>query len=330
MGSIIKRRLVNDDQLIRFEAEGAAPLPDTARQGYVQSNGAQIWYSVFGTGPTLVLLHGGFGNSGNWGYQAPVLVEHGYRVIVVDSRGHGRSTRTQEPYSYELMSFDVLAVMDLLQVDRAVLVGWSDGACVALILGHRHATRVQGVVFFACNMDPSGTKPFEPSPIIERCLRRHRTDYARLSATPGDFKNFFEAVGQMQRTQPNYTAADLGGIAVPVLILHAEQDEFISREHAEYLHANIPGSAFEVLANVSHFAPIQRPMQFSASVLAFADRIANTQGGLSAKVGVQLRRRGLRARAVRLHSAGGVRWRYSFSVTMASSTTLLHLASSLP
>jgi pimeloyl-ACP methyl ester carboxylesterase len=267
---------VNDDELIRFEADGTAPLPDAALQGYVESNGARIWYSAYGSGPTLVLLHGGLGNSGNWGYQVPVFVEHGYRVIVVDSRGHGRSTRIQEPYSYELMSVDVLAVMDLLQVDSAVLVGWSDGACIALILGHRHPVRVQGVVFFACNVDPSGTKPFEPSPIIETCLSRHRQDYLRLSPTPGDFKNFFEAVGRMQQTQPNYTKADLSEIAVPVLILHAEHDEFIRREHSEYLHANIPGSKFEVLTNVSHFAPIQRPMQFSASVLAFTDQIADT------------------------------------------------------
>jgi pimeloyl-ACP methyl ester carboxylesterase len=264
--------LENDDELVRFESEGAAPLPAAEVEGYLDSKGARIWYAAYGSGPTLVLLHGGLGNSGNWGYQVPVFVGRGYRVIVIDSRGHGRSTRTEEPYSYALMGDDVLAVMDVLEVEKAVLVGWSDGACTALILAHRHPERVRGVVYFACNMDPSGTKPFELTPRIERCLSRHRKDYARLSPTPDDFDSFFEAVGQMQRTQPNYTAKDLREIAVPVLILHAEHDEFIRREHAEYLHDNVASSAFELLANVSHCAPVQRPMRFSASVLAFVER----------------------------------------------------------
>jgi pimeloyl-ACP methyl ester carboxylesterase len=175
------------------------------------------------------------------------------------------------------MGSDVLAVMDKLQVDRAILVGWSDGACTALMLGDRHSSRVEGVVFFACNMDPSGTKPFEPSPIIDRCLSRHRKDYAELSPTPDDFENFLDAVGQMQRTQPNYTPKDLTGIGVPVLILHAERDEFIKREHAEYLRETIPQSRFELLQDVSHFAPVQRPAQFNEVVLAFLRDVAKSQ-----------------------------------------------------
>jgi pimeloyl-ACP methyl ester carboxylesterase len=67
-------------------------------------------------------LHGGLGNSGNWGYQVPTLIANGYRVVVIDSRGHGPSTRDEQLYSYELMASDVLAVMNALHFDRAALV----------------------------------------------------------------------------------------------------------------------------------------------------------------------------------------------------------------
>ena len=163
---------VRDDDLDRFEADGAAPLPDTPTQGHVDSDGARIWYASYGNGAPVILLHGGLGNSGNWGYQVPALVEAGHQVIVIDSRGHGRSTRDDRLYTYELMASDVLAVMNRLKIEKAAVAGWSDGACIGMILGRTHPERISGVFFFACNMDPSGTKEFVATPIIERCFLR--------------------------------------------------------------------------------------------------------------------------------------------------------------
>ena len=263
----------NDDELIKFEAEGAAPLPDIHDQGYIEQDGARIWYAAHGSGPPVILLHGGLGNSGNWGYQVPALVEGGYRVIVIDSRGHGRSTRDDRPYTYELMASDVSAVMDTLDIEKAGLVGWSDGACTALILASQSPVRVAGVFFFACNMDPSGTKEIEFTSILQRCISRHMKDYAQLSATPDQFNEFSEAVGLMQRTQPNYSADDLAQIRVPVAIVHSEHDEFIKREHADYLARSIPKAEFIFLPDVSHFSPLQRPEQFNSTMLAFLAKV---------------------------------------------------------
>jgi pimeloyl-ACP methyl ester carboxylesterase len=263
-----------DDDLSKFEAGGAAPLPVAKDQGYVEHDGARIWYAAYGSGPPVILLHGGLGHSGNWGYQVPALIRSGYRVVVVDSRGHGRSTRDRRPFTYELMAADVLAVMAALHLAQASLVGWSDGACTALILAAQAPTRVAGVFFFACNMDPSGVKPItESNPILARCLSRHVQDYTQLSATPDQFEAFAEAVGLMQKTQPNYSAQDLAQISVPVAIVQSEYDEFIKREHAEYLARSIPTAEFVNLPGVSHFAPLQRPEQFNSAMLAFLGKV---------------------------------------------------------
>jgi pimeloyl-ACP methyl ester carboxylesterase len=259
----------HDDDLKNFEAHGAAPLPVATEQGYVSNDGARIWYTTYGSGPPTILLHGGLGHGGNWGYQVPALTSSGHRAIVIDSRGHGRSTRDQRPYTYELMASDVLAVMDQLHVERAAFVGWSDGACTALILARQTPARVASVFFFACNMDPSGTKPFESTPVIDRCFSRHTKDYAQLSATPDQFKAFVDAVGLMQRTEPNYVTRDLADIHVPVAIVHSEYDEFIKPEHAEYLARSIPGAELILLPGVSHFAPLQRPERFNRVMLTF-------------------------------------------------------------
>lgn len=260
----------HDDDLRRFAAEGAPALPEAATEGVVEREGARIWYATFGAGVPVVLLHGGLGHGGNWGKQVPALVAAGYRPVVIDSRGHGRSTRDERPYSYDLLAADALAVLDTLRIARAALVGWSDGACAALVLAAHAPERVAGVFFFACNMDPSGTKELDESdPLLGRCFGRHAADYARLSATPDAFQSLVAAVGEMQRTQPNYTAHDLARIAVPVTIAQGERDEFITREHAEYLARTIPGANLAILPDVTHFAPLQRPEQFNAAVFDF-------------------------------------------------------------
>jgi pimeloyl-ACP methyl ester carboxylesterase len=263
-----------DDDLSRFEANGAAPLPVTQDQGHVENDGARIWYATYGSGSPVILLHGGLGHSGNWGYQVPPLIGNGYRTVVIDSRGHGRSTRDARPFTYELMATDVSAVMDALQIRKASLVGWSDGACTALVLASKAPARVAGVFFFACNMDPSGTKEItEFTPILRRCIARHSQDYKRLSATPDQFDEFSDAVGLMQKTQPNYSTHDLARISVPVAIVQSEHDEFIKREHAEYLARSIPNAEFIELPGVSHFAPLQRPAQFNTAMLAFLGKL---------------------------------------------------------
>lgn len=259
-----------DDNLSRFEAKGIS-LPATNDQDYVEQDGARIWYAAYGSGLPVILLHGGLGHSGNWGNQVQELINNGYRAIVIDSRG--RSTRDERPYSYELMASDVLAVMDKLNLEQAALVGWSDGACTALILASKAPERVAGVFFFACNMDRSGAKEFEFTSIVERCFNRHVKDYKQLSITPDKFDEFSEAVGLMQRTQPNYSAEDLRKINVPVAIVHSEHDEFIRQEHAEYLARTIPNAEFIYLPDVSHFAPLQRPEKFNAAMLAFLNKV---------------------------------------------------------
>ncbi|WP_144408407.1 alpha/beta fold hydrolase, partial [Devosia psychrophila] len=111
------------------------------------------------------------GNAGNFGHQVPAFVDAGYRVIAIDSRGHGRSGWDGTPFSYVQFTEDVLAVLDQLRIERAAVVGWSDGAFTGLALARAHPERVAGVFFFACNVDASGAWPFEMTEVIGNCLK---------------------------------------------------------------------------------------------------------------------------------------------------------------
>ena len=129
------------------------PLSAMAVEGYVDPDGARIWYGTAGKGEPVVLLHGGMASSLSWGNQVPALIKTHHKVILIDSRGHGRSTLGPYPLSYEKMQSDVVAIMDTLHLKKASFVGWSDGAIISLIMAIKNPERVNSVYAFGANMN---------------------------------------------------------------------------------------------------------------------------------------------------------------------------------
>jgi pimeloyl-ACP methyl ester carboxylesterase len=247
-------------------------LPPAARSGYATVNGIKIWYATFGNGTPVILVHGGLANSNYWGNQVRALAPH-YRVIVMDSRGHGRSTRNAEPFGYDLMATDVIGLMDYLKIPKAALVGWSDGAIIGLDIAMHHPERLTKLFAFAANSDPSGVADIAHSPVFTAYIARAEKEYEKLSPTPHDYKAFLAQITKMWETQPNWTAADLHKITVPTWIVDADHDEAIKRQNTEFMAANIPGAGLLLQPEVSHFSFLQDPTQFNSDVLHFLQHV---------------------------------------------------------
>jgi pimeloyl-ACP methyl ester carboxylesterase len=249
-----------------------AALPPPASSGYVAHDGARLYYETFGTGSPVILLHGGLASGRYWGNQVGALAADHHRVILIDSRGHGRSSRDSRPYTYELMASDVVAVMDALHVRRAAVVGWSDGAIIGLVMALEDRERLSRVFAFAANMDPSGVKSDTlTNPTFARFIGEAAASYAAISPTPGGFADFSAAINKMWDTEPNYKARDLARITTRVAIVDGDHDEAIKREHTDYLARTIPGARLIILKEVSHFAMLQDPARFNAAMLRFID-----------------------------------------------------------
>ena len=247
----------------------APPLPPTHVSGYVPVDGVRLFYAEFGEGRPVLLLHGGLANSNYWGYVIPILVRHHFKVITLDSRGHGRSTRTTDPYSFDRMSDDVIATLDYLQVRQVDLVGWSDGGIIGLDIAMRHPERLRRLYAYGANADPSGVLDIGHSAMFNRYFEQTRRDYAALSPTPQDYDGFRAQIEVMWAQQPNFPPEALHRISVPTIIADGAHDEAIKREHTEYLAQTIPGARLEILPDVSHFGLLQNPTEFSASVIKF-------------------------------------------------------------
>lgn len=243
-------------------------LPMARHSGYAPVNGVKIWYAEFGHGEPVILLHGGLANANYWGNQVKVLGES-YRVIVMDSRGHGRSTRDARPFSYGLMASDAVALLDFLKIRKAAIVGWSDGAIMGLDIAIRHPDRVTKLFAFAANSGPDGVKDIAGSPVFNAFISRARSEYERLSPAPDQFQSFLDEITKMWAREPNFTAGELHGITVPVWIVDGDRDEAIKRENTEFMAREIPNAGLLLQPGTSHFSFLQDPEQFNCGLTHF-------------------------------------------------------------
>ena len=248
-------------------------MPKADRIGLASVNNINIYYAIYndhGKNP-VILLHGGFVSSDEWGFEVPLL-SRTHKVIVVDSRGHGRSTLGSEPLTYNLMSADVLQLMNRLKIKKASIVGWSDGGIIGMILAIKYPERIDKLFTYGSNYNLSGYKD-EPSDTSsgKRFMARASANYRKLSSTPDDFGKLKAAVGKLYSTEPNLNPADLKTIKVPTVIACGQYEQFIKAEHFKELSALIPSAKLVVIPNVSHGGPLQDPAAFHEAVLELLD-----------------------------------------------------------
>jgi pimeloyl-ACP methyl ester carboxylesterase len=245
-------------------------LSQPAQSSTVAVGGTKIWYAVFGeqNSKTVTLLHGGGANSNYWGHLVRDLSGQ-YRVVVIDSRGHGRSTFGTRSLSYASMADDVIAVLDHLKIGRTAIVGWSDGANIGFNLTLKYPARISGLYAFAGNANPGGMQSPPPNSAFQAFAAQSAAEFKRLSPVPAEAGRINAALSMMWKTQPQLSKNDLQKIKVPTWIVHAERDEVIRETHAKEVAASISNAKFVLLKEVSHFALLQDVPQFNGSVQEF-------------------------------------------------------------
>jgi len=246
-------------------------LPAADVSGFAPVNGVRIWYAEFGHGEPVLLLHGGLGNSNYWGNLVRALMPQ-YRVIVMDSRGHGRSSRDAQPFGYDLMANDTVGLLDYLKIKRVALVGWSDGAIIGLDIAMHHPDRLSKLFAFAANYDTVGVADIGHSSVFTAFEARAGREYGMLSPTPRNYPQFLAAITTMWANQPDWHERDFQRIAVPTWIVDADHDEAIMPDQPRAMAKWIPNAGLLIEPDVSHFAILQDPEQFARDVEHFLER----------------------------------------------------------
>jgi len=247
--------------------------------GYVEREpaGTRVYWEEFGKadGPPVVVLPAGLCTITVMGGQIDRLATESYRVIAIDSRGNGKSSNTAPALTYEMMSDDVVGVMDALKIERADIVGWSDGGNLGLDLARRYPNRIRKVVAFGANhtpppdgADPVQVKEFKDAKADSAMLWPLRRMYETSSPTPEKWPLLFEQEQAMAFSQPHWSLAQLATIQARVLLINGEHD-LVLLPYATEMKNAIPGARLEIIPDGTHEVPLAKPDAVNPIMLSF-------------------------------------------------------------
>lgn len=225
------------------------------------SDGTLIYYEKYGEGLPLILLHGNGGHGGYFSRQIQPFAAY-FTVYLMDSRGHGKSTNASDTLNFHLMALDILELMVHENLANVHLLGFSDGANLALVFATLYPLKVRSLILNAGNTLVSGVKwwanattfmQYEWFKSLAFCNRKYEKKCQLL---------------QLMMIDTGVLDSQLQQITCPVLILVGSRD-VVKLSHSKYLARNIKGSTFLRIPGETHFYAKRNPVSFNQQVLQF-------------------------------------------------------------
>lgn len=256
--------------------------------------GIKMAYEMEGTGQPLVLLHGFPFNRTMWREQVAALKES-YRVIMPDLRGHGDTEATDEPATMDEMARDVAALLDELEISRAVIGGLSMGGYVSLAFARRFPLHVRALILAdtrpqADTDEMRAYREQQAQKVLAEGMESIADWLLSKLFTPSTLKENGEAVRHVHEmilsTKPQGAASALRGMATrsdqteflpsilaPALIVVGSQDQITPVADAELMRREIRGSRLEVIEGADHVSNLERPAEFNRALKDFLNAL---------------------------------------------------------
>ena len=238
----------------------------TPQGKYVKANGLKMYYEEYGTGEPLILLHGAADTSQEWQPNAPLFAQH-FRILALDSRGHGRTDNPAGKFSFRLLADDVAAFVEELGLVKPLICGHSQGGFVVLQTGLQHPRLAGALVISGAsceftearfetlkNMGIEGPNKVNLEYIEEsfpEAVQHWRESHGRPD-DPDYWKTFLMQISTMWTTLLDYAREDFEKITTPTLIILGDRDGWVSVDEAVEMYHLIPNSELAILPNTGH------------------------------------------------------------------------------
>lgn len=223
-----------------------------------------LYYQEKGNKEPFILLHGN-GEDGFYFKNQIDYFSDRYRVIAVDTRGHGKSPRGTAPFTIEQFSYDLYDFMEDLKISKAVILGFSDGANIAMKFAMKYPDKVKALILNGGNLNPKGVKSATQIPIeIGYKIAR------RFASKSPDAKKNAEMLGLMVN-EPNIERNELSKITAPTLVICGKRD-MIKESHTKEIAESIPHAELSIIKG-NHFIANKRYAAFNKEVECFLQSI---------------------------------------------------------
>ncbi|WP_194897158.1 alpha/beta fold hydrolase [Catenulispora pinisilvae] len=240
---------------------------------YVDVDGLSMYYEMVGEGEPVVLVHGTGGTVDSWYPQRDLLPEW-YRVYMLECRGHGRTADAEGPFTYENFADDIAGFIEALDLGPVRLVGWSNGASVALRLAMRRPDLVSRLVLLSgAVLDLSGQTAEAQALSVEPgrfwLAETWRPIYEALSPDgPEHFPVVEEKLNRMWREATPVTTDQIAALPMPLLVLQGD-DDCVEIAHAAAIAGTAPDGRLAVVPGTSHISPMEKPELVNLILLDF-------------------------------------------------------------
>ncbi len=223
---------------------------DSAAGKFYAIRGFSMYCEVYGKGQPLLIIHGNGGSINNFAEQIPFFAQK-YKVIVADSRAHGKSADKGDSLTYEMMADDYAALLTVMSIDSALVMGWSDGGINALLLALRHPEKVRKIAITGTNLRPDSTA------VYPEVLNMVCPTLQKLKAKPTLKAAEKEALKLLRLLceQPNIPLASLRNIRIPALVIGGDH-EIIREEHTMEIFKGLSSAYLWILPNSGHSTPV--------------------------------------------------------------------------
>ena len=219
-----------------------------------------LHYLEKGQGKPLILLHGNGEDNSYFVYQVAYFSRF-YRVMAIDTRGHGQSPRGTAPFSIQQFAEDLRGFLDQHDIPKAHILGFSDGGNIALTFALHYPERVDRLILNGANLFPAGVKPTVQLPIV---LGYHTASlFAKRSPKA---KENAALLGLMVK-EPNIRPEELNGLTVPTLVIAGTKD-MIRESHTRLIARSLPNARLVLLPG-DHFIANKEPAVFNRAVRDF-------------------------------------------------------------
>lgn len=228
---------------------------------YIHIDDICVHYEIQGEGRQLILLHGNGEDLSYFRYQISAFAQM-YQVICLDTRGHGQTTRGKKNMTFSVLSEDVAHFMNAMHIAHAYILGFSDGANIALQLALDHHDKIDGLILNSPNLDPKG---------LLLVLRiQMRIEYCIGYIMAYFHKPFLrkKELLELMLNQPNMNENMLKNIWIDTLLIVGEHD-MIRMSHTQKIAQALPYCQCKVISNGDHFVAMKIPHKFNEEVLRF-------------------------------------------------------------